>query len=103
MDSSKASLYVRRASHAGSWYTDNPKQLDAELSKYLKDAQQYVNPSTHQLKGVIGPHAGFSYSGPTAAWAYINVDPAKYKRVFLLGPSHHVYLDNCALSNASVY
>lgn len=27
----------------------------------------------------------------------------KRKRVFLLGPSHHVYLDNCALSKCTAY
>jgi len=51
------------------------------------------------MRGLIGPHAGFAYSGPTAAWAYINVDPRLYDRVVLLGPSHHAYLgDRCALT-----
>jgi AmmeMemoRadiSam system protein B len=27
-----------------------------------------VNPK--QVKAIIGPHAGYYYSGPTAAWAY---------------------------------
>lgn len=56
-----------------------------------------------KLKGIIGPHAGLLYSGPTAGWAYINIDPSQYKRVFLLGPSHHAYLTNCALSKAKCY
>ena len=55
------------------------------------------------LKAIIGPHAGLEYSGPTGAWAYINIDPSKYKRVILLGPSHYLYLDNCALSKMSKY
>ena len=65
-----------------------------------------INQNTSQgqpLKAVIGPHAGLEYSGPTAAWAYINIDPAKYKRVILLGPSHYVYLENCALTQMSKY
>ena len=45
------------------------------------------------MKALIGPHAGYRYSGPTAAWSYINIDPSKYTRVFLLGPSHKVFLD----------
>jgi MEMO1 family protein len=55
------------------------------------------------LRGIIGPHAGFYYSGPTTAWAYINIDPTKYRRVFLLGPSHHAYLSNCALTKSKYY
>ncbi len=42
---------------------------------------------------MIGPHAGFRFSGATAAWAYINVNKEKFKRVILLGPSHKVYFD----------
>jgi len=26
------------------------------------------------LRAIIGPHAGFRYSGPNAAWAYKNID-----------------------------
>ncbi len=49
------------------------------------------------LKALIGPHAGFRYSGPTAAWAYRNItQPDRYSRVLLLGPSHKVSLDFCA-------
>jgi len=55
------------------------------------------------LKGIIAPHAGFYYSGPTAAYAYINIDPSKYKRVFLLGPSHHAYLSGCGLTRSRYF
>jgi len=56
------------------------------------------------LRALIGPHAGFVYSGQTAAWAYVNVDPKNYNRVILLGPSHKVYLPNqCALSQCDEY
>lgn len=50
-------------------------------------------------------HAGYSFSGPAAAYAYKTM-PAhlpSIKRVFLLGPSHHFYLDGCALSRCSAY
>jgi len=92
---------TRSASHAGSWYTNNKSELDTELTNYLKKAEKTI-PEGH-LKGIISPHAGLYYSGPTAAWSYINVDPSKYSRVFLLGPAHHTYLDGCALSQCSEY
>lgn len=31
------------------------------------------------------------------------MDPARYRRVFLLGPSHHAYLSNCALTKSKYY
>lgn len=43
------------------------------------------------------------YSGPTAAYAYAQMDPERVRKIFILGPSHHVYLDGCALSPATTY
>lgn len=48
-------------------------------------------------------HAGYSYSGPAAAWAYKSLDLSQAKRVFLLGPSHALYLPGCALSKHAKY
>jgi AmmeMemoRadiSam system protein B len=50
---------------------------------------------------LIGPHAGFVFSGPNAAWAYKAVDPNAYDRVFILGPSHKVFLDFMATTACS--
>ena len=51
-------------------------------------------------------HAGFSYSGPTAAYAYKQIDPSMVNKVFILGPSHHVHLkvghQSDAIGHASV-
>ncbi|XP_071917620.1 uncharacterized protein [Coffea arabica] len=91
---------IRRASHAGSWYTDNPTQLAGELDGWLKAAGLT---KSSDVRGVIAPHAGYSYSGRAAAFAFGNIDPEKISRVFLLGPSHHYYTPRCALSRATVY
>ncbi|KAH9287511.1 hypothetical protein KI387_031628, partial [Taxus chinensis] len=48
-------------------------------------------------------HAGYSYSGRCAAFAFANIDPQSTCRVFLLGPSHHYYTPKCAISRATVY
>ena len=50
------------------------------------------------LKAVIAPHAGYAYSGPVAGWAYKYLANTKPKKVFLLGPSHHKYIDGCSIS-----
>ncbi|KAI8145905.1 MEMO1 family [Fennellomyces sp. T-0311] len=97
----------RIATHAGSWYTDSNARLNAELDKYLAN----VPPLTEQgesypiegARAIIAPHAGYSYSGPTAAYAYKCINVSEIERVFILGPSHHVYLDGCALSRCDTY
>lgn len=48
-------------------------------------------------------HAGYSYSGPCAAWAYKALDLRSAKRVFILGPSHTYYLRGLALSHYARY
>ncbi|KAJ3824966.1 MEMO1 family [Lentinula raphanica] len=95
---------VRSASHAGSWYTDEGDELASELSGWLENVQGTDPPyPIAGCKAVIAPHAGYSYSGPAAAWAYKSIDTTGIKRVFILGPSHHLYLDGCALSNCKEF
>ena len=60
-------------------------------------------------RSIIAPHAGFSYSGPTAAYAYWGLQEALEEQesstsrtVLVLHPSHHVYLNGCAVSGASM-
>lgn len=48
-------------------------------------------------------HAGYSYSGLAAAWAYKSLDLSNAKRIFLLGPSHALYLPGCALTKHANY
>ncbi|XP_065882573.1 protein MEMO1-like [Dysidea avara] len=91
-------MAVRAALHSGSWYSSSGKQLDAELQKYLDNASMLHSPA----RAIIAPHAGYSYCGPCGAYAYKQINPDNVNRVFILGPSHHVYLRNCALSSATV-
>ena len=49
-------------------------------------------------RAIIGPHAGYKYCGACGGHAYARIDPSNIKRVFILGPSHHVRLNGCAVS-----
>jgi len=78
--------------------------LGGELSQWIAG----VSPAegsypVEGCKAIIAPHAGYSYSGPAAAWAYKAIDTTGIKRVFVLGPSHHFYLNGCALSSCTEY
>ncbi|KAF3909488.1 hypothetical protein AA313_de0203425 [Arthrobotrys entomopaga] len=97
---------ARPASHAGSWYTDDKEDLDSELGGYLARVPDSIDGIAIPPDGarvIIAPHAGYSYSGPAAAWAYKSLNLKDIKRVFILGPSHHVYLDGCALTSHATY
>ncbi|KAF0520890.1 UPF0103-domain-containing protein [Gigaspora margarita] len=97
----------RKAYHAGSWYTDNGPRLNKELSQWLENVPVSTEDSVPipvpGARAIIAPHAGYSYSGQAAAFAYKCIDPAFVARVFILGPSHHVYLTKCAISKCTEY
>ena len=48
-------------------------------------------------------HAGYAYSGKTAAQAYKWIEPETIEKVFILGPSHRFYVDGAALSVCDQY
>ena len=80
--------------------------MDQELKTWLQEARLPVDGEplpNSKVRALIAPHAGYAYSGPTAAFAYKCVDTTQVTRVFILGPSHKVYLEGCALSQCSSY
>jgi len=109
-NSNSACSYTRRAQKAGSWYESNPRALHQSLDKYLANAAQNMqaNKANALLRAVIVPHAGYSYSGPTAAYSYHALKQAlassqpPIEHILVLHPAHHVYLKGCAVSGASV-
>ncbi|KAG8504817.1 LOW QUALITY PROTEIN: Protein MEMO1, partial [Galemys pyrenaicus] len=74
-------------------------QLNAQLEGWLSQVQSTKRPA----RAIIAPHAGYTYCGSCAAHAYKQVDPSITRRIFILGPSHHVPLSRCALSSVDIY
>ena len=70
------------AIHNKGFYPPNKKILDKFFSKNLN------NKDTQPVKAMIVPHAGLKYSGKIASLAYNKINPDKYNKVIILGPSH---------------
>ncbi len=83
---------VRKAAVAGSFYPGSPHTLAADVGMLLVDATRNTHQVTVAPKALIVPHAGYIYSGSTAAKAYASLEPAAQtiRRVVLLGPVHRV-------------
>lgn len=88
---------VREPAVAGLFYPADPEKLHGMIEEFLAAA----NPGPHP-KAVIVPHAGYVYSGPVAASAYIRI-PSGISRVVLIGPSHRVLFRGLAGSSASFW
>ncbi|KAK4153369.1 protein MEMO1 [Chaetomidium leptoderma] len=105
-DQACARMGTREASHAGSWYEEDAEELSSQLDEFLDRVPASVDDNVFPIPGarvIIAPHAGYSYSGPCAAWAYKALDLRSAKRVFILGPSHTYYLRGCALTTFDKY
>lgn len=96
-------MNTRRATHAGSWYQSDGKALGKELEEWLKSASAKAGNGNPAARAIIGPHAGYRYCGACGGHAYARIDPTNVRRVFILGPSHHVRLNGCAVSGCAKY
>ncbi|OGD20177.1 MAG: AmmeMemoRadiSam system protein B, partial [Candidatus Aminicenantes bacterium RBG_13_64_14] len=87
---------LRPAAFAGRFYTADPARLAAEIESYLAAAAPTDRPSG-KILALIVPHAGYIYSGRTAAAAYALVRDRAIDTVVIVGPSHRVAFEGCSI------
>jgi AmmeMemoRadiSam system protein B/AmmeMemoRadiSam system protein A len=87
----------RRPAAAGRFYSANKETLTNDISRLFENCiTTYPHPVT---RAIISPHAGYIFSGKTAASAFSVIDRnAEYKNIFIIGSSHLM-----AFEGASVY
>jgi MEMO1 family protein len=88
---------IRESVIAGSWYPGRPQQLTQEVSRYLDGARLEV--LNGELVALIVPHAGYKYSGPVAAHAYMLLQGLRSDRVLIVAPSHRAYFEGASIYN----
>lgn len=110
-----ASEGTRRPMYAGSWYEADGDKLAEQLEDLLKSVASIVDnqsarfltannpPIAQPILAIVVPHAGYFFSGRVAAHAYKAVQGQEIRRVFLLGPSHHVGFHGAALPCAVTF
>jgi len=92
---------VRAAALAGAWYPGDP----ADLAKYVDGLLDAVETKTHEVtpRALIAPHAGYRYSGATAAEVFALVRDREYKRVIVLAPSHRGGFRGLSIAEVGAY
>ena len=93
---------TREPAVAGIFYASELRQLDSEIEHYLSAE---IRPGTARPEILIVPHAGYVYSAPVAAQAYLQLKnyAGKIKNVILVGPSHRVAFKGIAASSADEF
>lgn len=93
---------VREPAVAGTFYPGDARKLGA-----MVDAQLAAAPAAPNLPGppcaMICPHAGYAYSGPTAAANYKLLRPGQYARVVVLAPSHYALLKGASVGGFTTF
>lgn len=94
---------TRKPAAAGRFYPRDPTTLAATVDRLL-DAVAVPDGEPLAAAYVV-PHAGYAFSGPTAAQVYARLrrHAGRIARVVLVGPAHFVRLAGCAAPASSTW
>lgn len=97
MRAARLSENVRPPAVAGMFYPRDPAELRAQVLRFLAA-------ETAPSKALIAPHAGYGYSGPTAAASFGTLrDTRAIERVVAIGPAHYVAFRGIAVPSATAF
>jgi len=96
----------RVMSVAGSFYPNSCAEIERYISKFNSISLSLapkLSWGASGTKAIIVPHAGYIYSGFTANLVYKIVAKQKFKRVVVIGPSHHYYFKGASVALYNSY
>jgi hypothetical protein len=77
---------IREPAVSGAFYPNNPDVLRKDIGEYLGKVP--ASDLSGDIRGLVAPHAGYMYSGQTAAYGYKALSGRQYDTVVILAPSH---------------
>ena len=92
---------VRKPAVAGYFYPADSSKLKSEIEVLLSIAGKKDIPG--KIYGIVSPHAGYIYSGKTAAFGFNLLDKNKVKTVVILSPSHREYFPGVSVYEGDAY
>ena len=85
---------------AGAFYPESPDELKAAIKTYLDAA---TPTGLTRVRGLVAPHAGYVFSGPTAGYGFRTLEAHRYKTVIVMGPTHRYPLRGASIPNVAGY
>ncbi len=104
MSATQGADSVRASALAGKgWYPADPAELRQMVDGFLDAAVAAQRESKPPLRALILPHAGYRYSGATAAKGLALVRNRQFQRVLLLAPTHYLGFDGLSIADVDAY
>ncbi|PIW69476.1 MAG: AmmeMemoRadiSam system protein B [Ignavibacteriales bacterium CG12_big_fil_rev_8_21_14_0_65_30_8] len=94
-------IQLRKPAVAGLFYPADPQKLESEIKQHLKNSIPSFIPS--KVFGLVSPHAGYVYSGSSAAYGFNTLQNKKFKTVIIISPSHKEYFPGVSIYNGDAY
>jgi len=93
---------VRMPAVAGSFYPDDPIELSELITSLLNENRS--DKKYNNIVGIVSPHAGYIYSGRSAAGVYnVLKENTDFETAIVISPSHHVYFKGCSIYPGDAY
>ena len=93
---------IRKPAVAGMFYPENPNDLLNTTTTLLtenKPQNKY-----EEILGIVAPHAGYIYSGKSAAFAYnVIKEKGDFKNAIVISPSHYAYFQGSSIYDGDYY
>ncbi|OQA91310.1 MAG: hypothetical protein BWY26_01043 [Elusimicrobia bacterium ADurb.Bin231] len=86
---------VREAAVAGQFYPGDAHSLSGMIDEFLSRAKK--SDYTGEILGLVSPHAGYVFSGQTAASVFKQLTGKKIDTVILIGSSHNYRIKDAAV------
>jgi MEMO1 family protein len=83
------------------FYPASAEKLKKEIRLLLDETSSTVN--YKDAVGIVSPHAGYIYSGKTAAYAFNSIAEKEFDTVIIISPSHREYFPGISIYSGDAY
>ncbi|MBU1096895.1 MAG: AmmeMemoRadiSam system protein B [Ignavibacteriae bacterium HGW-Ignavibacteriae-2] len=92
---------IRKAAVAGMFYPGSANELKSIVNSLLDKTKTKVN--HNDIVGIVSPHAGYTYSGISAAHAYNVLIEKQFSTAIIVSPSHREYFQGLCMYEGDAY
>jgi len=96
-----AKQLIRAPSVAGIFYTKNPEKLSQTILHLLETVPSFS--VKEEILALISPHAGYMYSGLTAAYGYKTLEQRILETAVIIAPSHFEFFETISVYPGKCY